>query len=97
MNNYESMIVLYPELSEEDVTKELEKILDLIKGLGGEILKTDSWGKRTLCYEISKKKEGYYFINYFRLDAKKIPELENQYKLNEKLLRYNLLRIEEEN
>jgi small subunit ribosomal protein S6 len=96
VNTYESMIILNPDFTEEELQAENEKILSLIKSLGGEFLKTDDWGKRTLAYEIKKKREGYYLINYFRLDTKKITELENQYKLNENILRYNLLRTEEE-
>jgi|SRR5690554_1483148 len=96
INTYESMIILNPDFSEEELQAENEKILNLIKSLGGEFLKTDDWGKRNLAYEIKKKREGYYLINFFRLDTKKITELENQYKLNENILRYNLLRTEEE-
>ncbi len=96
MISYESMIVFTPDLTEEELTTENEKILTLIKSYGGEIIKTDNWGKRNLSYEIKKKKEGYYLINYFKMEAKRLSELENQYKLNENILRYNLLRIEEE-
>ncbi|MBW6516574.1 MAG: 30S ribosomal protein S6 [Candidatus Cloacimonetes bacterium] len=96
MINYESMIVFNPDLSEEDVKSENEKILSMIQSFNGEILKTDDWGKRTLTYEIMKKKEGYYLINYFKMEAKNLAELENQYKLNESILRYNLLRANEE-
>ena len=96
MIHYESMIVLNPDLTEEQLTAENEKILEMIKSFGGEIIKTDIWGKRTMTYEIKKKKEGFYLINYFKLDTKNLSELENQYKLNESILRYNLLRINEE-
>jgi len=96
MINYESMIVFDPDLSEEDLKSENEKLLNLIKSFKGEILKTDDWGKRTLSFEIKKKKEGYYLINFFKMEAKNLAELENQYKLNEKILRYNLLRVNEE-
>lgn len=96
MINYESMIVLHPDLTEEQLTTENEKILAIIKSFGGEILKTDVWGKRTMTYEIKKKKEGFYLINYFKMETKNLTELENQYKLKENILRYNLLRIEEE-
>lgn len=96
MMNYESMIVFSPELTETELTGENEQIQKLIESLGGEFLKTDSWGKRTLAYEIKKKREGVYLINYFRLDAEKISQLENHYKLNERILRYNLLRESKE-
>ncbi len=96
MTKYESMIVINPDLSEEELNTENEKILNLIQSRAGEVIKTDNWGKRMLAYEIKKKREGYYLINYFLIGTEGIAQLENHYKLNENILRYNLLRIEEE-
>ncbi len=96
MNSYESMIIFNPELKEDDLNSENDKILELIRNLGGEVLKTDIWGKRSLAYEMNKKREGYYYINYFRIDTEKITDLENSYKLNDNILRYNILRMKEE-
>jgi len=92
---YESMIILEPGLSMEEVQKENERIINLIKDNGGEVTKTDSWGKRFLAYPIQKKSEGYYLINYFSLDSLKVLQLEKFYKLNEKIIRFNLINLGE--
>ena len=88
---YESMVVFSPSLSDDAVKEENEKILSFIEENNGEILKTDEWGKKTLAYEIKKFNEGYYFLNYFNLESAKTHDLERTYRLNENIIRYNLL------
>ncbi len=91
MTNYESMIIISPTLKEDESKKENEKITSFIEKNGGEIEKTDDWGKRRLAYEINKQADGYYFINHFKYDTAKIAELERTYQLNENVIRYNIL------
>ncbi len=88
---YESMVVFSPSLTDEALKEANEKILSFIKENGGEILKTDEWGKKTLAYEIKKFNEGFYFVNYFNLEPAKTHDLERTYRLNENIIRYNLL------
>jgi small subunit ribosomal protein S6 len=89
------MIVLNPDLTPEASEKENEAILELIRKEGGEVLETEAWGKRRLAYEIDKKREGYYFINWFRMPTERLHELERHYNLGEQFLRHNLLAVEE--
>ena len=96
LGKYESMIILSPTLSSEDIEKENQKILDLITSLGGEIIKTDIWGKKQLAYEIQKSREGFYIINYFNLDTQKTTELDRHYRLNERIMRYNVIKLDAE-
>lgn len=91
LKKYESMIVIAPNFGEEDAKKENEKIQSSIKKLGGEVQNTDEWGKKQLAYEILDFKEGYYFINYYNLEPAKTSELERAFKLNENIIRYNIL------
>ncbi|MCK9328577.1 MAG: 30S ribosomal protein S6 [Candidatus Cloacimonetes bacterium] len=96
IGKYESMIILAPNLSNEDIEKENKKILDLISELGGEFIKTDTWGKKQLAYEIMKFREGFYLINYFNLDTQKINEIDRHYRLNEKIIRHNVIKLDAE-
>jgi small subunit ribosomal protein S6 len=93
---YESMIILAPNLSAEEMEKENTKILELVSSLGGEYVKTDIWGKKQLAYEIQKFIEGYYIINYFNLNTLKINEIEKYYRINERIIRYNIIKLEAE-
>jgi small subunit ribosomal protein S6 len=90
------MLVLTPELPDNEYDKINLSIKDHIKSLGGEVTETDVWGRRTLSYEINKKKEGYYLINYFSLSPDELISLERSYQLNESIIRYNILRIDED-
>ena len=96
LGKYESMIILAPNLSSEEIEKENQKILDLINELGGEIVKTDIWGKKQLAYEIMKFREGYYIINYFNLNTQKTSEIERLYRLNEKIIRHKIIKLDAE-
>ncbi|MCF7918921.1 MAG: 30S ribosomal protein S6 [Candidatus Cloacimonetes bacterium] len=92
MNKYESMIVISSQLPESDAAQENLKVTALIKELGGEMIETDEWGKRILSYEIQKMKDAYYFINYFTLPAEKVSELDRYYRLDEYIIRHNIIR-----
>ena len=91
LKNYESMIVISPEFSIDDAKKENEKSTSFITENKGSIDNTDEWGKKKLAYEIKKFKEGYYFVNYFQFDPEMISELERIYRINENIIRYNIL------
>ena len=91
IRNYEMMIIVNTDLSEEDINKTIDGATNLIKENNGEILDIDKWGKRHLAYPINKKKDAYYYIVYFQIDSEKIIELEKKYKLMENILRYLIL------
>ncbi|MDP8219746.1 MAG: 30S ribosomal protein S6 [Candidatus Stygibacter frigidus] len=92
MNSYESMIVISANISETDVDQENLKVINFINENGGKMIETDKWPKRSLAYEILKQKEGYYFINYFHFAAEKISELDRLYRLNENIIRHNIIK-----
>lgn len=91
LKNYESMIILLPTLSDETSKQQNEKILSYIKDNGGEVVNTDEWGKKKLAYEIQDLDEGYYFVNYFNFDPAKITDYERELKLDENVIRFNIL------
>ena len=91
IRTYESMIIVSSSNGEEAAKKENEKIHSLLKENDAEVIKTDDWGKRELAYEITKMKEGYYFINYFKADAETIKKLEKLYRINENIIRFNMV------
>lgn len=88
IKDYESMIILKPQLNLDEAAKENEKIIAFLTENGGEFVKTDSWGKRQLAYPIQKNHEGYYFINYFKFDSENVKNIQRYYNIHEQLLRY---------
>lgn len=95
MNFYESIFVCSPLLSEEDIDALIEKVKGLISKGGGEIKNVNKWGKKKLAYPIKRHREGYYVILEFYSPADKLRELENLYRVTDKIIRYLTVKKEE--
>ena len=78
MRDYEVLYILRPDMSEEEYTAAVEKFNALIQANGGEVVKTDIWGKRKLAYEIEKLREGYYVLVTFKAEPELPQELETE-------------------
>ncbi|MDD3400907.1 MAG: 30S ribosomal protein S6 [Eubacteriales bacterium] len=94
MNSYEVLYVITPELDEETNQSVLDKFAAIITDNGGEIVKTDVWGKRKLAYTIDYKTEGYYVLVDFNAASELPRELERNFKNDERILRYMVTRKE---
>lgn len=92
MNKYELAVVLNPTLDEEAVKAEMAAINELIAKFGGTVEKVDDWGKRRLAYEIKKVNEGFYSFITFTSENETPNEVEKRMRINEKVLRYLVVR-----
>lgn len=88
IKNYELMVIVSPKLSADDAEKANQNLLDWVAENGGEIESTDPWGKRALAYPIDKVTEGYYFVNYFKLEATSVKVLSRLMNINEHIIRH---------
>lgn len=95
MRNYQSVLILKPDLDEGNVDQVVEKITSLIQKFGGEVLKLERWGKKRLAYKVKKNKFGYYLNIYHTCDAGQIPPLEKEYKLMDTLIKFLVIRLDE--
>jgi len=93
---YETVFVLNPELTEEDVETNVQNTVQLLESKGAEILRIDRGGKRRLAYVMRKQRYGYYTLIHFRATPEPLPELERMYRLSERVLRYLTVRFEKE-
>ncbi len=92
MNKYELCIVFKPNLEEEELKSEFEKVLGYIERFGGTVDKVDNWGKRKLAYEIEKLREGFYYFITFSGESTTPIELEKRIRIIETVLRYLITR-----
>ena len=92
---YEGMYILSATLSDESRKKAFDKIVDGITEKGGEILKLHEQGRKKLAYPIDGKREGYYYVLYFKAPTQIILELWKEYHLHEDLIRFMTTRTEE--
>lgn len=95
-NLYETIFVLHPEMTEEDVETSVQSTVQLLEGKGAEIIRIDRGGKRRLAYVMRKQRYGYYTLVHFRATPEPLPELERMYRLNERVLRYLTIRFDKE-
>ena len=96
MRNYELVYILRPDLEDENLESVRAKIEQLITASGGQVLQVDSWGLRRLAYSIQRFGEGYYVLAKINLDAEAIQELRRGLGLTEEVIRYLLIRTDEE-
>jgi small subunit ribosomal protein S6 len=100
MRQYELYLVIDAEAEEEDVHDIVERMTQLIStGDGetsGEVSKVETRGKRRLTFPIKKKSEGQDTIVYFQTPPQALPEMERVLKLDERVLRYLIVRTDEE-
>jgi len=91
VRDYEIVYVLRPDLSDEDRSSKVERIHALITENGGELGKTEDWGKRVLAYEIKHCAERYYGLSEFRLPPSAVRTLEDRLNIDEQILRYQIV------
>ncbi len=88
MNHYETLFIIKPTLTEEEIKSQVERVKSIIANQNGELLATQDMGMRKLAYEIDKQNRGYYTVVYYTAPADSISELERQLRYNEEILRF---------
>ena len=94
MNKYESLYIITPELDEEATKACVAKFSGIVTANGGTVTEVNEWGKRRLAYAIDYKTEGYYVLMNFESDPEFPRELERNFKIDESILRYMVIRKE---
>ena len=95
MRNYELTFIVRPDVDEAGLAAVVAKVTEFITTNGGQITKTEHWGRRQLAYPIKKIGEGQYVFMRVQLLAQTPRELERLLQLTEEVLRYLLIREDE--
>ena len=96
MRQYELVYVMNPEAGEEAVNGLHARVEEIVTSRGGQIDKTDNWGRRRLAYEIDRHKEGTYVLELFSGPAELVAELDRRLKVADDILRYLIVRVDED-
>ncbi|MDR1764468.1 MAG: 30S ribosomal protein S6 [Dysgonamonadaceae bacterium] len=88
MNNYETVFILTPVLSDNQMKEAVEKFKNLLEAEGSEIVNIENWGLRKLAYPIQKKSTGFYTLIEFNAEPAVIAKLETQFRRDERVLRF---------
>ncbi|HUN22875.1 MAG TPA: 30S ribosomal protein S6 [Anaerolineales bacterium] len=95
MYPYELAVIISPDLEGPALDEMLARVEGWITKSGGEIVRRATWGKRKLAYSIRKKQEGHYFFWYIHLPGNAVAEVERNMRLNEGILRFLSLHLDE--
>ncbi len=88
MQQYETVIILTPLLSDEAAKEVIAKFRGILSDNGAEIVHEDNWGLKKLAYPIQKKSTGYYHLTEFKAPGELISKLEVEYKRDERVMRF---------
>lgn len=91
MNNYETIIIINPNLDEAECAAVTEKFTDMI-GKEGKVESTEVWGKRKLAYPIQKNSEGYYVLINFSSNPEFIDELNRVYNITDEIIKHIIVK-----
>ena len=94
MNQYETVFILTPVLSDEQMKETVAKFKKLLTDNGAEILNEEAWGLKKLAYNIEKKTSGFYNLIEFKADPTVINTLEVGYRRDEKVIRYMTVKLD---
>lgn len=88
MNNYETVFILTPVLSDAQMKEAVDKFKALLTEQGAEIVNEENWGLRKLAYPIEKKTTGFYTFLEFNANPTVIDKLEINFRRDERVIRF---------
>lgn len=91
---YECTFIMRQDIAAQDVHKLADRFVDMVKNLGGEVLKREYWGLRTLAYIVKKNKKGHYIMLGLNAADSVVKELERNFKINEDVIKYLTIRVD---
>jgi small subunit ribosomal protein S6 len=94
MNQYETVFILTPVLSDEQMKEAVKKYEDHLTGAGAEIVHEENWGMRKLAYPIQKKSTGFYQLIEYKAEGTVIADVETELKRDERILRFLTVKLD---
>lgn len=92
---YEEMFIVRPEATDEVIDPIIDQLSKFINGHGGNVEKTDKWGKRRLAYRVDKCDEGFYVLMTFSAEPGTVREVERRLRVNDQIIKFLTVRIDE--
>ncbi len=93
MRRYETVFIVTPDSSEEELQAVADKFRGVITGMNGKIAAYDEQGKKSLAYNIKKQNKGYYVLMDYLGHADVVAELERNMRLDDRVLKYLTVKL----
>ena len=94
MNQYETVFILTPVLSDEQMKETVAKFKKILTDNGAEIVNEETWGLKKMAYAIQKKSTGFYCLLEFKGEPTIVDILETGYRREEKVIRFQTVKLE---
>ena len=94
MNQYETVFILNPVLSDTQVEETAKKFASFLTERGATFVAKENWGLKKLAYPIQNKKSGFYHLFEFQAPAESINELELEFRRDERVMRYLTVKLD---
>ncbi|HSM63095.1 MAG TPA: 30S ribosomal protein S6 [Gillisia sp.] len=94
MNHYETVFILNPVLSDEQIKETVKKYEDFLVSNGAKMVSKEDWGLKKLAYPIQHKKSGFYHLFEFQAPGEAINPLEVEFRREERMMRYLTVRLD---
>ncbi len=94
LNQYETVFIATPVLSEPQVKEAVKKFKDIITSNGGEFIHEEDWGMKKLAYPIQKKSTGFYHLFEFKAEPGLISKLETDFRRDERIIRFMTVKLD---
>ena len=89
------MLIVIPELDEEQVEATVARFRTIIERTGGEVGELNNWGRRKLAYEIDHRTDGFYFVMEFTVGERTLVELKRILRVSDDVLRHIIVKLPE--
>ncbi len=94
MQRYETILIIDPDLPEDEIEGIIEGVKEFFAQEGAEIIKVDQWGKRKLVYEIKKKHKGVYVLLDYQGESDIVHKFETKIQIDERIYRCQTIKID---
>jgi len=96
MNHYETVFILNPVLSEQQIKETVSKFEDFLTSRGAEMVAKEDWGLKKLAYEIQHKKSGFYHLFEYKIAGEYLLAFETEFRRDERVMRFLTVTLEKE-
>lgn len=93
MKNYESVVIFYPDVEEEERKKVLDRLSAIINS-DGELLEIEEWGDRKFAYEINYYSNGIYYLFKFKANNDALTEFDRISKIQDSIIRHMTINLD---
>ena len=96
MRRYETLFIVTPDSSEEELKAVADKFQGVVTGMNGKVASYDEQGKKSLAYNVKKQSKGYYVLMDYLGQAEVVSELERNMRLDDRILKYLTVKLADE-